>query len=288
MAKCESNWTYKLLYWIRHSLLFLLHEQFSHELVCICIYGNPYTKGFFGDILTSSCNLHKFIRKFNYLGFDEVLLEKKLLADRCPGYKQIQDEFDTFTGDLFDDISNVNETSHSEISHISRISIPFDVECTNLNLSQVTLICGTERSGKSTLLKAIVKAWYQQVTRSDPKSKCSLTLKQAHVFSLEYYELVSHLVGCGEAYIRNVFANARYNKPSLVILDDIELIFENEQVEENRAVPSTISKTLLNELSNLEQGIQFVSCTSGNILVNNLSKDFQSVVTNVIVLSKEV
>ncbi|AFZ81189.1 hypothetical protein BEWA_005970 [Theileria equi strain WA] len=290
LSKCESNWTYKLLYWIRYSLIFLLNEKFSHELVCICIYGNSSTKGFFGDIFTESYDLHEFTKStiFNDLGLDESLFKRRLSVEKCQISKQIEREFDALTNDLFQDISNVDETSYGGIFNASNLNIPFNVDCTSLNLSEVTLICGEEGSGKSTLLKAISKAWYNQIAKSTAKQNFQLSnIKRGHIFNLEYYELVSHLVGCGEAYIRDVFANARYNKPSLVLLDGIELIFENEQLEENRAIPSTVSKTLLNELSNIEEGVKFVSCTSGNVLISDLSRDFQSVVTDVILLSKK-
>ncbi|UKK02608.2 hypothetical protein MACK_002701 [Theileria orientalis] len=287
--KCNVNWTYKFLYWIRNSVIYLLEEEFKHKLTCVCVYADSFnSRVFYDDLVDGKYSLEDFVKTDIVKNLD--LGEDKQIGFDVSELKALSKALDFYTST--GDSNYLRDSVYDNLSRNARIlnlNVPFEVDCESIDLTSITLIVGAESSGKSTLLKSISKYWHNQIYSKSGlevgEVKKGSRVSPFYVFNLEYYELSSQYVGCAESYVKNIFTKAKYNKPSLVVLDGIELLFERVAIEEERAIPVTVSNTLLNQLHNLE-GVKFLASTTGNFDISRLSSAFLNMVTSVIVLSK--
>ncbi|UKJ89614.2 hypothetical protein MACJ_002865 [Theileria orientalis] len=240
--KCNVNWTYKFLYWIRNSVIYLLEEEFKHNLTCVCVYADPFNlRVFYDDLVDGKYSLEDFVKtdivknldlkETKQTGFDVLQLKK--LSKALNFYTSAGDS--DYLDSVYDNLSRK--------ARILNLNVPFEVDCESIDLAPITLIVGAEGSGKSTLLKSISKYWHnQRYSKSGSdigQVKKGNNVSPFYVFNLEYYELSSQYVGCAESYVKNIFTKAKYNKPSLVVFDGIELLFERVPIEEERAIPVT-------------------------------------------------
>ncbi|CDR95089.1 hypothetical protein, conserved [Babesia bigemina] len=339
IAKTKLSWVYRVLYLLKHSLSCRLLND-GRRLVCIAIYAHPTaTKSFFGDIFHHTYEGVKFIRELGYLKLGlAISLPTEEETDECS--KVIE------TGQHTDDTGDCVLNAHLRVKPIShnkngvtvntdalQRDIPFNVSCGQIVLSRITLICGEQASGKTTLLNAIFRAWVQgeaigfsdtancepgateikyaagnqwkdyiypdaegsyvqSKDALDRNSEQKLDKKRSgevirSAYKLEYYNIVSQYVGCGESYLRSTFQRARNNRPALVVIDQVELLFQNSDPDnEDRQGFSTLARTLINELHALDGGVAFVAATSGNVAPEQLPSALKTLPHNCIVLQR--
>ncbi|GFE54564.1 spermatogenesis-associated protein, putative [Babesia ovis] len=107
------------------------------------------------------------------------------------------------------------------------------------------------------------------------------------LYKLEYYNIFSQYVGCGESYIRHTFHKARNNKPALIILDQLELLFgDTSHCVEDWYGLETISRTLINELDALDDGVAFIAATGGSLMPGDLPRVITNLNNTTVVLTK--
>lgn len=292
--KTRKNWICKLLYYIKYCLLYRTREYLNHNLFCIGIYGNPTcTLGYYVDLFTGVVDIEEFKQSYAFFisGIDPNDINCTSNEQRFKNLARISEQLDNLTS------NEIPRTIDSPYSYFSlrgnfindiQVNIPFNVSYRSLNLARITLICGTEGSGKSTLLKALAKAWqHQKLQYMQVPNDASRRIKPPTVFKLDSFNVTSQYVGCGEAYIRNVFNNAKNTRPSLVYMDGIELLLSNTAYDEDddHFITSTLSSTLLTELFNMQQDTTFIASTSGSTQACELSPSFMNLV-NMLLITK--
>ncbi|GBE61689.1 ATPase AAA [Babesia ovata] len=124
-------------------------------------------------------------------------------------------------------------------------------------------------------------------TKDQQLDKRSLGEVRRSAYKLEYYNIVSQYVGCGESYLRSTFQKARNNRPALVVIDQVELLFQySDPDNEDRQSFSTLARTLINELHALDEGVAFVAATSGNVTPQQLPTALKTLTHSSIVLKR--
>jgi len=61
------------------------------------------------------------------------------------------------------------------------------------------------------------------------------SLSKSMFLSVDSTDLVSHWGGESEKYLKAIFKMARYNKPSIVFVDEIDSVFGNRYDESERS-----------------------------------------------------
>ncbi|EDO06207.1 ATPase associated with various cellular activities (AAA) family protein [Babesia bovis T2Bo] len=116
------------------------------------------------------------------------------------------------------------------------------------------------------------------VMLNEARGKPNGLVNNRMLYKLEYYDIFSQYVGCGESYIRHTFQKAKSNQPALIVLDQLELLFGNaNDCREDWSGLETIARTLINELNEIDEQIAFVGATSGHMM----PQDLPNVLTNV-------
>lgn len=309
--KCKVNWVYKFFYWIRFSVLYLLKEQVDHNLICLCLYGDPFnSKPFYNDIFTQKFLLKELINftvKSNIIENLEDNLEEftdkttqlddssEYNLEVIKGISELLDSFKSKDSNTQIDVNGHNKSVYDLIDkdiRILNLYMPFEVDIKSLELGKITLICGTQSSGKTVLLRSIAKSWYHlnnsnhSSNKLDYKDPNKNSRSCGHVINIDYNELLSELVGVSELYLKNIFVKAKYNKPCLVVFDGIECLVAKVNIDEERQVPATVTNTLLNHLYNLDPDIKFLTSTSGGTNISSLHNSFVSIVDTLVVLHK--
>lgn len=342
-AKTKLSWIYRLLYFLRYSMAYRLEDD-GCRLFCLGFYANANsTRPFFSDIF------HHTYERLDVLQNEQFLelgleLPKRVVSEQ-EGSKTLTDinrYLDTAYSKEKSCTVQINplyqEIKVAATYDTLQLQIPFDVECSKITLSMVTLICGEQGSGKSTLLNAIIKAWSQgsqtyivsssnfeyreevipshatsgqtegnntqvgALVKGSMEGQCT-TVGDIHnlkteevrrkrsVYKLEFYNILSQYVGCGESFIRRTFQKARNNKPALVAIDDVELLFQEDRPHsEQRQGFDTLARTLTNELHTLdeEEGVIFVASTSGHVTPKQLPTPLTSIPNTTIFLRRHI
>ncbi|KAK2198293.1 bifunctional P-loop containing nucleoside triphosphate hydrolase/ATPase [Babesia duncani] len=296
--KGEVCWTYKLLYLIRYSIIYRIKEEYDHDLTIFGVYGKyECTSGFYGDVFHDNVDLVGFLKSdiFKSFGIDANVLSKTYSSRRHDYLNHLSRELDLcLKGSTITSVTKPYDFNALKGSHFdtSLADIPFNVSYESIGWNKITLICGNERSGKTSLLHGLVKCWrdyhLKQICIACNNNQ---TVIYPQVLKLDYCCIFSQFVGSGETYIRNIFLQAKGCTPALIYIDDFEILLKGSNVTDDTDASQysmTLLKTLINELSNLKNGIYFIGCMSGHTLPYDLPIEFLNLVSKIIVLPEQL